>query len=75
MHVGEQVGKKYATVRILKHERCISPATGSGKSLYLCHCLPYQHAKMGASIQSGASQPVNLCGSVDGQHPKRHERI
>ena len=31
---------------------------------------------MGASIQSGASQLVNLCGSVDGQHSniQRRER-
>ena len=30
---------------------------------------------MGASIQSGASQLVNLLGSVDDQHPERRERI
>ena len=29
---------------------------------------------MGASIQSGASQLVNLRGSVDGQHPEKRER-
>ena len=29
---------------------------------------------MRASIQSGASQLVNLRGSVDGQHPEKRER-
>ena len=32
--------KKIAALRILKRERCITPATGSGKSLSLCQCLP-----------------------------------
>ena len=32
--------KQYAALIILKRERCVSPATGSGKSLFLCHCLP-----------------------------------
>ena len=32
--------KKYVALRILKWEMCISPATGSGKSLFLCKCLP-----------------------------------
>ena len=31
--------KKYAALRILKRERRISPARGSGKSLFLCQCL------------------------------------
>ena len=32
--------KEYAALRILKRERCVSPATGSGKSLFLCQGLP-----------------------------------
>ena len=30
---------------------------------------------MGASIQSGASQLINLRESGDGQHPERHKGI
>ena len=33
--------KKYAACRIIRWERCICPAKGSGKSSFLCQCLPY----------------------------------
>ena len=37
-HASSRDHKKYAALRILKRERYIFPATGSGKSLFLCQC-------------------------------------